>query len=316
MTSTCSGVPDETELAGPIQQPSTSDDPRARVPLRLETAIAYDRTGAGDGESLVLIHAGIADRRMWEPVTRALGAEREVIRVDLRGYGESTARPSGSWSARADVLATLDALGIERAHLIGCSFGAGVAAEIAVERPGLVATLALVAPGGALLTDRTDDLLAFFAAEEAALEAGDLEAAVDANVRAWVDGPHRGPEIVPAKTREAVRSMQRLAFEITADWPDSVWEDDADELDPPLTERLHEIVAPTLVVVGEQDMDAVRRAADHVLAQVPDARGVVWSDVAHLPSMERPGDFVTEVRSWIVRAEGRQRAEDAGPVVT
>ena len=264
--------------------------------------LTYERSGPIGSTPLVLLHAGIADRRMWDPVWPALTRDHDVVRVDLRGFGDSGERPTGVWSARADVLEVLDHLGIERAHLLGCSFGSGVCAELALERPGLAASLVLAAPGGALLTQKTDELAAAWELEGTAMEAGDVDAAVEANVTAWVDGPHRGPDVVPAAVRDAVRTMQRRNFDLTMDWPDEVWEAD-DELDPEAHERLDEIVAPTLVISGELDIDAVRIAADHVLAGVRDVRALVWPDVAHLPSMERPDDFAAEVLDWVARAE-------------
>jgi pimeloyl-ACP methyl ester carboxylesterase len=160
----------------------------------------------------------------------------------------------------------------------------------------------LSAPGGALLTEKTDELAAAWELEGKAMEAGDVDAAVEVNVTAWVDGPHRGPDVVPAAVRDAVRTMQRRNFDITLDWPDEVWEAD-DELDPEAHERLDEITVPTLVISGELDIDSIRIAADHLLAGVRNVRGVVWPDVAHLPSMERPADFAAEVLDWVARAE-------------
>ncbi len=252
---------------------------------------------------MLLVHAGVCDRRMWDPIWAGLTEGHDVLRVDLRGYGESGDRPLGTWSPRADVLEVVDHLGIDRAHVVGCSYGAGIAAEIALERPGLVASLVLAAPGGALLTERTDELAAAWDVEGAALDAGDVDAAVEANVTAWVDGPHRGPDVVPAAVRTAVREMQRRNFELTLDWPDEVWEEAQDELDPEASERLTEISAPTLVVSGALDIDSVRMAATRTAAEVPSARLIEWSDVAHLPSMERPDDFVTLVLDHVSRAE-------------
>jgi 3-oxoadipate enol-lactonase len=270
--------------------------------------LAHDRSGPTNGSAgstpIVLIHAGIADRRMWDDIWPVLTEQHDVLRLDLRGYGESTENPSGPWSPRADVLATLDAIGIDRAHLVGCSFGAGVAVEVALERPSLAASLVLAAPGGALMTERTDELVAGWEAEGAAMEAGDFDAAAEANVVAWVDGPQREPDVVPAGVRDAVRRMQRQVFDISDDWEDAVWEAE-DELDPPASERLDEIAVPTLVISGELDIDAVRLAADHLLAGIRDVRGVVWPDVAHLPSMERPDDFAAEVLDWVSRTHGR-----------
>jgi 3-oxoadipate enol-lactonase len=264
--------------------------------------LSYERSGPNGSTPLLLLHAGIADRRMWDPIWPTLTATRDVVRVDLRGFGESTEPPTGSWSPRADVLSTLDALGVERAHVVGCSFGAGVAVELALERPAAVASLVLAAPGGSLITERTEELAAFWELEGKAVEAGDLDAAAEANVVAWVDGPHRGPDVVPASVRDAVRTMQRRAFELTVDWPDEVWEAE-EELTPEPPGRLDEIAVPTLVISGELDIDAIRLTADHLLAGVSDVRAVVWPDVAHVPSMERPDDFAAQVLDWVARAE-------------
>ncbi len=95
--------------------------------------------------------------------------------------------------------------------------------------------------------------------------------------------------------------MQRQAFEVTARWG-AVEEA---ELDPPALERLAEIVAPTLLLTGDLDLDAIHDAATRVVDGVGAARHVRWRDVAHLPSMERPEDFVALVRSWWTEQERR-----------
>ena len=263
--------------------------------------LSFDRSGPAGTTPILLLHAGIADRRMWDPIWPALTAAHDVVRLDLRGFGESDLTPDGPWSHAEDVLATLDALGVDRAHLVGCSQGSGVAAEVAVRRPSLVASLVLAAPGGALFVGKTDALRAFWDAENAALERGDIDAAVEENLRAWVDGT-RTPEESPSGVRAAVAVMQRRAFDVMLAWPDEAWEAEQ-ELDPPLTERLDEIVAPTLVISGGLDVDAVGAAAAAILQGVRDVRAVEWSDVAHLPSMERPEDFAAEVLDWVARAE-------------
>ena len=190
---------------------------------------------------------------------------------------------------------TLATLGIERCHLVGASFGAGVAVEVALTRPDLVASLALVAPGGSLIAEVTPELRAFIDAERSALEADDLDAAVEANLVSWVDGPRRDTGAVDPEVRELVRVMQRRAFELTADWDDV----EEDELDPPALERLGEIGVPTLVLVGSHDLDAILDSARRVAEGVPQARRVDWPDTAHLPSMEHPDDFLALLREWL-----------------
>jgi pimeloyl-ACP methyl ester carboxylesterase len=267
--------------------------------LRSTAGIAYDHAGPTGRTPLVLIHAGVADRRMWDPQWPALTADRDVLRLDLRGYGESVSLPAGPLSAVDDLLDCLDSAGVDRCHLVGASFGAGIVVEAALVRPGLAESLFLSAPGGSLIAEATPQLNEFFTAERTALAEDDLDAAVEANVRWWVDGPHRAPGTVPAVIREKVAAMQRLAFELTATW-DEVPEA---ELDPPALERLTEIEVPTLVLGGAQDIDAIADAAARVTAALPKARRVEWSDVAHLPSMERPEDFLALLRQWLAETE-------------
>lgn len=238
---------------------------------------------------------------MWEPQWSALTSTRDVVRLDLRGYGESATRPSGLLAPADDVIETLAELAIDRAHLIGASFGAGVAVEIALTKPSLVESLMLSAPGGSLIPDVTPQLGAFVDAEDSALDADDLDAAVEANLAWWVDGPNREAGQVDADVRELVGQMQRRAFELTDDWDDV---EEAD-LDPSALDRLAEIRVPTLVLTGGLDLDAIHDAADQVTTGIAGARRVDWPDVAHLPSMERPADFTALVGDWLTTPQAR-----------
>ncbi len=257
--------------------------------------IAYDRAGPRGGQTVVLIHAGVADRRMWEGQWSGLTAEHDVVRLDLRGFGESTARPPGALSPHDDVLECLTYLGVERADLVGASYGAGVAVEVALTRPELVGSLVLVAPGGSLIAEMMPSLQVFVDAERAALESGDVEAGVEANMACWVDG-RRDVDAVDPRVREAVAMMQRRAFEVSMQWDDV----EEVEVDPPALERLGEIGVPTLVLVGEYDLDAIHDAAARVVTGIGGARRVDWPDVAHLPSMERPERFLDLLQRWLV----------------
>lgn len=87
--------------------------------------------------------------------------------------------------------------------MIGASFGAGVAVEVALTCPAAVRSLLLVAPGGSLITEVTPALRAFFDAEGAALNAADVDAAVEANLACWVDGPSRQPGLSPSRCGRA-----------------------------------------------------------------------------------------------------------------
>jgi pimeloyl-ACP methyl ester carboxylesterase len=251
----------------------------------------------GSEAPVVLVHAGVADRRMWDPVWAPLTAAVDVVRVDLRGFGDSDERPSGPVSHASDLLEVLDAFGITRGHVVGASLGAGVAVEAALAQPDVVESLVLCPPGGRLLTDRTDDLAAFAEAEDAALTAGDLDGAVRANVDAWVAGVGRSPRDVDRLVVDAVSRMQRRAFEIQLGWGPEVLEDEP-EVDP--TDRLGEVDLPVLLLVGGLDLLTVRRAADRLTAGLPDVVRVDWPDVAHLPSLEQPQRFADLLLEWLI----------------
>lgn len=250
-----------------------------------DTRLWYETEG--DGPAVVFLHEGIADRRMWEPQVGAFVAEGyRAVRYDLRGYGESQLAP-GPFSNVGDLVALLGHLGIEQPTLVGASYGGRVALEFAVEHPGRVRALILV--GAALRdTDWSDDVARFGAEEDVLLEAGDVDAAVELNLRMWVDGPSRGPDEIDPQVRELVREMQRRAFDVQLASPDAG--PDA-PLDPPASARLAEIRAPTLIVVGELDQPDILRVAEQLSGGIPRTRIEVIAGTAHVPSMEMPAEF-------------------------
>lgn len=256
--------------------------------------------------AILLVHAGVCDRRMWQPQWEALAARWRTIRVDLRGFGESDLRPTEPFAHHTDIIALLDELDAGPAHLVGCSLGAGVVTEVALARPELAASLVLVSPAGALFVEPSEDLERFWREEGEALERGDLAAAVEANLTTWVDGPNRGPTEVDPSVRAMVRVMQRRAFEISADWTDL--EDLELGLEPPATERLEAIDVPTLVLAGDGDLPVVLATARTLAARIPRAELVVWPDVAHLPSLERPATFEHLAVEWFERVAGPDAA--------
>jgi pimeloyl-ACP methyl ester carboxylesterase len=272
------------------------------------SGIAYDRAGPRGEPPVVLVHAGVADRRMWQPLWPGLTRERDVIRLDQRGFGESVTRPAGALSPAGDVLEVLAEAGAGRGHLVGASFGAGVAVETALTRPAAVASLLLAAPAGSLLAELTPSLRAFFDAERGALARGDLDAAVEANLSCWAEGPHRSAGEVEPGVRELVGVMQRQAFEVTADWGDV----EEQELEPPALDRLGELAVPVLVLAGGLDLDTVLDAAGRVTDGVPGARRVDWPRAGHLPSLEDPAGFLALLREWLAGPASARQAVSAG----
>jgi 3-oxoadipate enol-lactonase len=241
---------------------------------------------AGEGPEIALVHEGICDSRMWDPQWATFTRSHRVLRLDLRGFGCSPLEP-GSFSNARDLIDALEGHGFERVSLVGVSLGGRVALEVALARPDLVAALVLVAPGlpG---HEWSDEVRAGWREEEAALEAGDVDEAVEVNLRMWVDGPGRRPEEVEPALRERVGEMQRRAFELQLPFEETAEEE---LLVPDLAERLGEVSAPTLVLVGAEDVPDMHAIADRLEREIPGAKRSTIDGTAHVPSLERPLEF-------------------------
>jgi 3-oxoadipate enol-lactonase len=252
--------------------------------------IAYDE--AGSGHPLLLVHAGIADRHMWDRVWDVFRAGYRVIRADLRGFGETLAS-TGEFTNWNDLAALLRALDAVPAHVIGVSMGGGASLELALAEPGLVDRLVLVAPGLAGW-DWSPQLKADWEAEEAAWQRGDRDEVAWANVRTWIDGPVRGGEAAQ-ELRQAVFDMYRPALELQA----VEGATDSGSLEPSPAGRLAEVQARTLVLVGDLDQPDMMRAGEHLAREIPGARLAVLQGVSHLPPLEAPEPFLSAVHEFL-----------------
>ena len=238
----------------------------------------------GEGEPLVLVHAGIADGRMWDGQLGAFARRYRVIRYDMRGFGRS-AMVEGSYAHHEDLRALLDYLGIERALLVGCSMGGKTIIDFALQHPGRARALVLVGSSvGGFEADQDPPVQ--WEELVAADEAGDLERVSELEVQIWVDGPYRGPDLVDPGVRDLVREMNLIALQ-----NESSGLGTERPLEPPAVNRLPEIQLPTLVIVGGQDRPKTTEAADLLHKSIPQARRTVMSGTAHLPNMESPQEF-------------------------
>ena len=251
--------------------------------------LAYDE--AGSGPPLLLIHAGIVDRRMWDDVMPAFAVSHRVIRLDLRGYGE-TPLPSGEFAYGADVVGLLRALDVERASVVGVSMGGHVALDVAIAHPELVGRLVVLASGidG---WDHSAAMRAEWDLEEAAWESGDLDEVAWVNVRTWLDGPTRDASAVPGALRQRVFEMQRRALDYDNDDAKGAW------LTPSRRAGLGSVKAPTLVMVGELDQPDFVDIARMLASEIPGAQLEILPGVAHLPPMEDPARFSAAVLDFL-----------------
>jgi 3-oxoadipate enol-lactonase len=220
----------------------------------------------------LLVHAGIADARMWEGFDLP-----EARRHELRGFGDTPMPESGEFSHVDDLES---ALGGEPDALVGASFGAFVCLQLAARRPELVTRLVLL---DAPLWDHgwSEEMLSYFEEGDRLLEEGDLDGATELDARFWA----------PA-VADAVRPMIRRSFELQV-------ASQAEETTTG-TVDLAAIRTPTLVGVGELDKPDFRAIAERLAAEIPDAELVVIEGAAHLPALERRDETAALVRRFLV----------------
>ncbi len=239
---------------------------------------------AGEGRPVVLLHAGIADCRMWDAQMATFAREFLVLRYDMRGFGRSSL-PPGEFAPYDDLAGLLDALGLDSAALVGASMGGAVALDFALTYPERVEGLVLAAASAGGMPYYSPAILRGWEALEAALERGDKEAAIEIDLRMWVDGPQRTPDQVDADLRARVRAMNAPLYDL----PQGISRER--RLDPPALARLGEITAPTLILAGALDMTDMMTLAERLQAGIAGSRMAVVSHVAHLINLERPLKF-------------------------
>ncbi|WP_308312056.1 alpha/beta fold hydrolase [Streptomyces albipurpureus] len=252
--------------------------------------LTYDL--AGTGPTVLLLHSTVCDRRMWDPQWPTLtGAGLRVVRCDFRGYGDTPAA-DGPFTDAEDVLELLDGLGVQRAALVGSSYGGRVALELAARAPERITALALLCAG---LPDQgtSPELIAYDEQETELFERGDLSGAAALNARTWL-GPDAGPQ-----AHALVAKMQLHAFEVQVAGAQEHGEHYGDhDFDPA---ALAAVRAPALVLSGAYDLPDFRTTAARLASLLPEAsaRELPWA--GHLPGLERPAettqlllDFLTE----------------------
>jgi pimeloyl-ACP methyl ester carboxylesterase len=227
----------------------------------------------GSGPVVVLLHAGVADMRMWDVQVAVLVPGHTVVRCDLPGFGHTPPAPRAEGSDAEDVLALLEEIGVGRFAVVGASYGAYVALQVASAIPERIDRLVLLAPA-AEVVEPDETLREIWRHEESLIEVGDLAAATDLMVDAWL-----GPE-ADDDARALLRDMQRRAYDLQAAG------DDVRNHELPVD--LPRITAPVTVVVGLLDLVFFRDTARALVEGLPNADLVELPWAAHLPSLERP----------------------------
>ncbi len=251
-----------------------------------EARFYYEMAGAGP--YLVLVHAGCADRRMWDGQFSAFAQHYRVLRYDMRGYGNSPLTPR-PFSNRDDLYHLLGFLGIQQAHFIACSMGSLGVTDFALEHPDKVKSLVLVSPalsGYPYEGQPPQPVLDLITARNTS----DLQRAAELQSQIWADGFNRSSDQVNDQVHEPVRqmSLDALINQIDAIRETSFLMEEP--LQPPAMDRLEQLAIPTLTIAGDLDDDIVMAIADLLATRIT-ARKAVIPGTAHLPNMEKPDEF-------------------------
>jgi len=230
----------------------------------------------GTGPAVLFLHGGLGDSRLWAPVAERLAERFRTIRYDYRHYGRSES-PTGEFATLDDLFALLDALEVDRAALVGLSLGGSIALDAALARPERVSAVAHVAGAvtGLPLDLASDEEYAEY---EAALERGDLDAAMAFDFELWA----------PLGADEQLRELWLAT-------PDArgVPEGATPTPRPPAHERLGGLAVPTLVIVATHDPQGLRDHGSTVARTVPGAR-LVELESDHYLTLREP-DRIAEL---------------------
>jgi 3-oxoadipate enol-lactonase len=242
--------------------------------------IYAEHTGKVGADAVLLLHAGVADRRVWDGVIQPLAAAGyHVIRYDMRGYGRSP-EATEPHSLVADALLVLDTVGVDSAHFVGLSQGAATSVDTALAHPDRVRSLTLVAPG---LSGYEWPRLPGFADRMAVAEAGDAHGLALAFAHLWAPLSFTGG----ATNCDA-------AARIIMDQAEQFMRDEQEIEEPSAIPRLGEIGVPTLVVLGDSDVEPITEIGGLLATAIPGARSETLAGADHMLPLRVP-DKLTDL---------------------
>jgi pimeloyl-ACP methyl ester carboxylesterase len=219
----------------------------------------------GDGPPLVLLHPGIGDSRVWEPVLPLLTGSYQVIRYDARGYGRSPASTE-PYVLLDDLVAVLDHHGLDRVPLVGSSMGGAVSLSLALADPTRVTGLVLACP----------EIPGYPMPPEPELDAvastGDIDRLIAIGEREWA----------PAGVDDTVTDLLRSAA--------TAWLSEEDNLGrfDPVYDRLGEVGVPTVLLIGDRDRPPLIAANEAAAARIPGCGLVRLPGVDHFLPLRAP----------------------------
>lgn len=250
--------------------------------------IAYDLKG--EGPPLVLLHGYVGDRRVWRAQIEALSDDFTVVAWDAPGYGGSSDPPEDfPLSDFADCLAAfIEALGFERAHVLGLSFGGGLALELYRRHPELAESLVLVSAyagwAGSLPAEVVEERLT------QALRLADM--APDQLVA----------ELIPTMLTDSAPAelVEEFAASMREFHPVGLRANVRAFAAADLRDVLPRVAVPTLLLYGDRDVRAPANVAHDIHAGIAGSKLVLIPGAGHVCNIDAPERFNAEVRAFLM----------------
>lgn len=297
---TPSGDAAEAVSGDPARAPQTSGNGASLTGIAEVNGTTLYYEARGEGPPVIFIQGGNLVQEMWEDQITEFAREYRVVTYDVRGFGRS-----GPWGepfrACDDLAALMDHLDIERAHLVGLSLGGRIAVDFALEYPDRVRSLVLAGPG---LTgyDWSQSDFGWLGPIREAMSQGDSVLAAEL----WLESPYMAPAM---ENPDLAPRLRRLATANARIW---VNQDTEEPVSPPSSQRLAEISAPTLLILGTRDVADIHRIVEMLHAEIPGAKVDSLKDAGHMVNLERPETFNWVVLEFLKGAEPASEAPGEG----
>ena len=243
------------------------------------THLYYER--AGSGHPLILLHGFTLNTQMWDDQFAVFAQHYDTIRYDMRGFGRSDLPTEEPFTAVDDFRALLDVLGVSRTFALGFSRGGSVAIDFALAYPDRISALVLVDPalGGWTWSEA-------FSQSMRELEIAARTQSIGMARQRWLAHPF----FLPARERpELAERLAQIVAHYTG-WP-WLYSSPEREVDLPGTRPLERINVPTLLIIGERDIEEFQVIADHIACAVPHLTKLMLPGVGHMTNMEAPEAF-------------------------
>jgi pimeloyl-ACP methyl ester carboxylesterase len=247
-----------------------------------KTKLYYQEMGTG--QPVILLHPTLLNHTIWDDQFERFARDFRTIRYDLRGHGLSLS-VADTFSHHQDLFKLINELYLDRAILVGLSFGASVAIDFALEYPEKVKALVLVSPKVSGYEFREMDYLEDAGRLGLAYQEGNLELVIEMFKKIWIDGPERNSGGVDPAVREKIGVIVRENLQHRN--PQSI----AKSLDPPALARSFRLELPALIIVGNLDMTDVKTISTILERDIDGSQRIIMDNVGHIPNMENPAEF-------------------------